>query len=429
MQAANPPDQAEEALRSQIEQLQAQPPSAPEGGAPGAAPSPIDAPRREGAPTSLPSGLGHYGIQQVETGEHVPWTAGLSNDGSKLFISPEIINRYGRIWDINGRQVDIAQPLAAHEVGERQRILELVRQLQSGEYAPKALAKLPEQARRNFNLEGTGKLADKVRQEIYEHAHETGGDPAEQAELRRLGLDDAGIAEYNRRFKDIVPQVEKAPIKNTPPDLWKWIYPSHEQYQIARGAAHADRFGPAAETPKEAFILRLMKRAPPPAVDAAGMPDPRQAGIHDAQTGKLGTMRATGDVILKRGTPEQQKTYRDGIEEGIRQQEQMRLQNAPKRTAADMPPRARNIAAERESEPAPLGAAATPHGAIPGTPREPFWTRMKEQASTAFRSSLDKLMSVGRDLQMKASPMATGSRDARAMVKDHANLMRRVDQE
>ena len=42
-----------------------------------------------------------------------------------------------------------------------------------------------------------------------------------------------------------------------------------------------------------------------------------------------------------------------------------------------------------------------------------------------IKSSTDKLFDIGRDIQMKAAPMATGSNAARAIAKDFANALRR----
>lgn len=88
-----------------------------------------------------------------------------------------------------------------------------------------------------------------------------------------------------------------------------------------------------------------------------------------------------------------------------------------------------------EAEPASAGAAATPAGAT--TPPKPgFRERMairvadlKTQASDAYRAGVDKLFDIGRDLQMKVAPMATGSQEAMALVKDHASWNRRIDHE
>jgi hypothetical protein len=75
-------------------------------------------------------------------------------------------------------------------------------------------------------------------------------------------------------------------------------------------------------------------------------------------------------------------------------------------------------------QPASLGAAAT--GEVPpaGTPPT---SSPPGAITSAIRASLDKLFDIGRDIQMKVAPMATGTRDSMAAAKDFANGMRGID--
>ncbi len=74
-------------------------------------------------------------------------------------------------------------------------------------------------------------------------------------------------------------------------------------------------------------------------------------------------------------------------------------------------------------KPGPLSAAATeaptdiPLSEQPAPPAG--------RLSAAVRETGDKLFDIGRDIQMKLAPMATGTRDSMAMAKDFANTMRR----
>lgn len=73
-------------------------------------------------------------------------------------------------------------------------------------------------------------------------------------------------------------------------------------------------------------------------------------------------------------------------------------------------------------EGASLSAAVTPPEEIPVDIQPPS---PPGSLVAAAQKAADTLFDIGRDIQMKLSPMATGSRDSMATVKDYANAMRR----
>jgi hypothetical protein len=74
-------------------------------------------------------------------------------------------------------------------------------------------------------------------------------------------------------------------------------------------------------------------------------------------------------------------------------------------------------------QPASLGAAAT--GEVPPAGAPP--TSPPGALTSTIRAASDKLFDIGRDIQMKVAPMATGTRDSMAAAKDFANGMRGID--
>jgi GNAT superfamily N-acetyltransferase len=74
-------------------------------------------------------------------------------------------------------------------------------------------------------------------------------------------------------------------------------------------------------------------------------------------------------------------------------------------------------------QPASLGAAAT--GEVPSAGAPP--TSPPGALTSTIRAASDKLFDIGRDIQMKVAPMATGTRDSMAAAKDFANGMRGID--
>lgn len=72
---------------------------------------------------------------------------------------------------------------------------------------------------------------------------------------------------------------------------------------------------------------------------------------------------------------------------------------------------------------ADVGAAVTPPGALPTPAQQPL--PPPGSLAGALQTIRDKLFSIVRDIQMKTSPMVTGSQSAMALAKDFANTMRR----
>ncbi len=69
----------------------------------------------------------------------------------------------------------------------------------------------------------------------------------------------------------------------------------------------------------------------------------------------------------------------------------------------------------------PLGADVAPP--LPSLAQQP--PMRPGRLVAAAQSAVDKLFDIGRDLQMKLAPMATGSRDSMALAKDFSNSLRR----
>ena len=87
----------------------------------------------------------------------------------------------------------------------------------------------------------------------------------------------------------------------------------------------------------------------------------------------------------------------------------------------DLPPQPPPQPAAAEPQFRPLGAAATGDSTLglPDTPSPPG------QLASQIHAGIDRTFDIGRDIQKLVAPMATGSQEAMATVKDFANLTRR----
>jgi hypothetical protein len=173
-------------------------------------------------------------------------------------------------------------------------------------------------------------------------------------------------------------------------------------------------------------------RGPAPMAEPpVGAAPPKFSVAKDAETGRhvlfrddeaIGEFANRGEAIKARNLALIKDTA------ARRQQAAPEPARAPPLPDAAVPPEATGQTAEPEGTPRPLGAApsagAPPSSTPPNPPGPPGKLR---EFATAIRTSIDNLLDVGRDLQMKVSPMATGTKESMAVLKDTANQLRGIN--
>jgi hypothetical protein len=100
-------------------------------------------------------------------------------------------------------------------------------------------------------------------------------------------------------------------------------------------------------------------------------------------------------------------------------------QRAPSETVGDVlrqPEPAAGGVPPEQLPPRPLGAAVTGELPLP----LPSTVSPPGRLMDAARASINKIFDISRDLQMKIAPMATGTRESMATLKDHANIIRGI---
>jgi hypothetical protein len=218
--------------------------------------------------------------------------------------------------------------------------------------------------------------------------------------------------------------------------------------KAALDAKTADTAPPAAEAPPIAEPQRPPMMAP--AEDARVMPEmaapttPREAieqraprtEAEETAPPPAGTaVGKVGDFTILRETGPQGKSNWHAIDPETGQpihDEPFTSRQQAANAAHDEIQRRRTIPEEElgpEGTPTSVGAAAAPPPGAPLVTQPSLRARLTESVRTGIDNLLDVGRSIGRDLQMKIAPMATGSGEAMTLVKDHANLNRRIDTE
>jgi hypothetical protein len=177
----------------------------------------------------------------IDRTKQVPYLAGSSNDATKVYIDSRVPHQ----MDVNGKIIDPAQPLAVHEIYERNAIEHLQEAVKNGTHAPMSAA------------------------DIYAVAHERAGTAAERAYLQKHhGFTDADWTEYQRQMKALVPETEHGATPAAPPaDLYTEMYPHEQALHLHEEAGAAVRPGEVqapVQTPGESAGSGAIGEAPAP---------------------------------------------------------------------------------------------------------------------------------------------------------------------
>ena len=154
----------------------------------------------------------------VEESTSIPYTAGSSRSGDKVYVDPRAA---APMTLSTGRNIDPTGALRVHELYERAAMEARFNDIAEGRWKPNA------------------KDIDGINKEVYDAAHKEVANPMEQRYLREaLGLNDQEMADYNRQMKERIATTEKGPAtpgENAPADLYTAMYPVRGIHEYGGG--------------------------------------------------------------------------------------------------------------------------------------------------------------------------------------------------
>ncbi len=305
----------------------------------------------------------------------VPYGAGAAAKPGDPTVN--IDRHFPREMTIDGVTFDPAQPFTIHELVERHVMEELIK----------------------------GGMDD---QSAYKVAHFEYAEKAEGAWYQSKGIDQATAEAAYRPILDAIQHENPA---NPPADLYKKPYP-HDDVAMARTEPTTEPEPTRAEVERANAILR--KSVSLPAGDVTLLA--RRADELETKAQELARQAyeadAAGNAALRDRLLEERAPL---IDEAA----STRITLQDHRAVTE--PEVAGTPAYEAARLTALGADVT--DAMPTLAQQS--ASPPGRLSAATNAIADKLFDIGRDIQMKVAPMATGTRDTIALAKDFANTLRR----